>query len=501
MTGDNPFDLSKPRFHGGVFGTPTGPTSEWQPPKMDPAWDKQPNAEGKIELELTRKTSKLIERHRLPGETDDQVIDRKLKITEGNMAARFARDAGIGPSYPSAARFNRDLETRSASFEMNRVLDGIDGKDRESILRQLKRDMRNMPTSADLIYKATHAKVCLGDIVAGRVVGQGAFELAMDSAIAVMPMGVRREAMIAAKGELPMTGARLAMALVDERLLELEESLRPTEQALADLKRKKAGLEFIIQIAAAPQLQKLGETGYHKLLTAWRAGDIFAPSSAHEWDKSLESVLGETAQCIVVQHDWAAAFANAQDFAEGGEFRMPYDETIFEFRISGARVISCVATHDDAANGPSSCITCIETPVGWAMAGYYNLTHGKWVSAKGHDADPIMALVGAQIRAIAITLEAEVAVTEVMRAPHKLNAKRARAGKLPIFDYHVVSLARRARALPLPPAEGEERGTHASPRLHFRRGHWRHFETHKTWIKWMLVGNADLGFVDKHYRL
>jgi hypothetical protein len=33
------------------------------------------------------------------------------------------------------------------------------------------------------------------------------------------------------------------------------------------------------------------------------------------------------------------------------------------------------------------------------------------------------------------------------------------------------------------------------------RGHWRHYERHKTWIKWTLVGDPDLGFVDKHYRL
>jgi hypothetical protein len=37
-------------------------------------------------------------------------------------------------------------------------------------------------------------------------------------------------------------------------------------------------------------------------------------------------------------------------------------------------------------------------------------------------------------------------------------------------------------------------------RLHLRRGHWRHFATYRTWIKWMMVGNPDLGFVDKEYR-
>ena len=49
--------------------------------------------------------------------------------------------------------------------------------------------------------------------------------------------------------------------------------------------------------------------------------------------------------------------------------------------------------------------------------------------------------------------------------------------------------------------EGPGTGTHRSPRLHFRRGHWRHYEDHKTWIRWQMVGNPDLGFVEKQYRL
>jgi hypothetical protein len=40
-----------------------------------------------------------------------------------------------------------------------------------------------------------------------------------------------------------------------------------------------------------------------------------------------------------------------------------------------------------------------------------------------------------------------------------------------------------------------------SPRLHFRRGHHRHYENYKLWIKWQLVGNPDIGFIDKDYKL
>ena len=97
----------------------------------------------------------------------------------------------------------------------------------------------------------------------------------------------------------------------------------------------------------------------------------------------------------------------------------------------------------------------------------------------------------------AICISPEAAVHEVIRAPFRLNKKREHAGKLPILDHHTISLARRQRATPSPFEPGERR----SPRLHWRRGHWRHFDNTRTWIKWMLVGDPDLGFVDKYYRL
>jgi hypothetical protein len=104
------------------------------------------------------------------------------------------------------------------------------------------------------------------------------------------------------------------------------------------------------------------------------------------------------------------------------------------------------------------------------------------------------------IKAACISLEAKVAEIEVVRAPHKLNAARERRGKLPISDYHIINLARRQQVEPLP-LEHKLEAHPRSPRLHFRRGHWRHFVNHKTWINWTLVGDPDLGFIDKHYRL
>jgi hypothetical protein len=120
--------------------------------------------------------------------------------------------------------------------------------------------------------------------------------------------------------------------------------------------------------------------------------------------------------------------------------------------------------------------------------------------------------LAAEIRAVCIMLDAKVAVAEPRsHAGEGLNKKRLREGKTPLKDYHIVTLAKRLRA-------DYERGdpTGIKKRLHWRRGHWRHFTTpggkemyidaegitrSRTWINWQLVGNESLGFVEKHYRL
>jgi hypothetical protein len=80
-------------------------------------------------------------------------------------------------------------------------------------------------------------------------------------------------------------------------------------------------------------------------------------------------------------------------------------------------------------------------------------------------------------------------------APAKLNRQRARRGKLPIFEYHIVDIPRWAREK----AEAQG-GTHASPRLHWRRGHVRRLAAErKTLVRACLVGAAENGFINKDY--
>ena len=76
------------------------------------------------------------------------------------------------------------------------------------------------------------------------------------------------------------------------------------------------------------------------------------------------------------------------------------------------------------------------------------------------------------------------------------NRRKAAEGKPPSYSWRtvVVPPMLRQRAI--------YGGTHASPRLHERRGHWRTLaDGRKVWVRDCLVGNPDLGVVEKDYRV
>lgn len=69
-------------------------------------------------------------------------------------------------------------------------------------------------------------------------------------------------------------------------------------------------------------------------------------------------------------------------------------------------------------------------------------------------------------------------------------------GKPPQFDWHTVKVE------PPKPKQEHQGGTHASPRLHDRRGHLRRFKNGKTcWVKACKVGDASKGVVFKDYEV
>lgn len=211
----------------------------------------------------------------------------------------------------------------------------------------------------------------------------------------------------------------------------------------------------------------------------------------------FEKEIFQQANYFIVQHDWAKAFSGATDYS-GGEFHLPFEVCVFEFRISGKKVVVPAFEVDGQIH-----LSAITLSVGgWYLPGFVaRLSDGRWDITGQYDADQyakVIYFVGEQIKAICVALEAQVADTNIVGIPERLNKARERAGKAPLADHHVIYLAHRHQHQ----GAATSTGVVTRRRLHFRRGHWRHYSAeHKVWVRWTLVGDPDLGFVEKEYRL
>jgi hypothetical protein len=258
---------------------------------------------------------------------------------------------------------------------------------------------------------------------------------------------------------------------------------------LAFDERRKAAFESLLPWTKITeyQLERNDCSRLHKLADAARAGDLLCLDEKDQRSVAKSNdLLFDKAQVFIVMHDWAAAFGDAIGALED-EFVLPYPHCAFEFRISGKTVIAITLQPEDG-----------KATAAWFM----DVGQGRWVfvhSTNDSDQFGTVAAFGfawTQIKSICVALDAEVAAHEVIRAPVALNKKIEKAGRTPVFDHRVVSLAKRYRA-----AADNSNPSGLRRRLHFRRGHWRHYEGRKTWINWMLVGDPSLGFIDKHYSL
>lgn len=189
------------------------------------------------------------------------------------------------------------------------------------------------------------------------------------------------------------------------------------------------------------------------------------------------------APVFLVQRDWGKLLdgVNPSD----NEVRLPYDSCIFEFVFPDVNLLYWVEGEFHVAFMEFS-----NQNRGWGATFLRNGEHQETIQ------DAPWTSMWNTIKAICVVLDAEVAETEVIRAPYKLNKKRIKKGKTPHNDYHIVNLARRHRISN--PLDGHSGGRH---RWHLRRGHWRHYEDHKTWVKWYFAGDPALGTITKDYTI
>ncbi len=279
------------------------------------------------------------------------------------------------------------------------------------------------------------------------------------------------------------------MQKVNNELTEKEQMMKAQHARLSD--DKKVILSMVQWSERPFVIERNDCSRLHLLREAGRKGNLASRLNNKLERFSLNPdgwINSPTLQTFVVQHDWSSALGALED----GEVSIPYDRAAFEFRISGKTVIAIV--FKDELDGDK-----LKMMLHYECDQYWLLQNSD-TTVEDDRKDPIIAAriaIFDQIRAICVAMDAEIATHHVQRAPSALNKKRAEKGKVPLSDYHVVNLAKRHRIAN--PSKGE--GEHGKVRLHFRRGHWRHYETTKTWIKWCLVGNPDLGFINKHYQL
>lgn len=91
--------------------------------------------------------------------------------------------------------------------------------------------------------------------------------------------------------------------------------------------------------------------------------------------------------------------------------------------------------------------------------------------------------------------------SNVRRVEHKPDEKlqkaRAKRGKQPLFSYWTLELEMERTE-----STSGLGGTHASPRVHLRRGHARKLASGKyTWVQACVVGNKKAGMIHKDYAL
>ena len=91
------------------------------------------------------------------------------------------------------------------------------------------------------------------------------------------------------------------------------------------------------------------------------------------------------------------------------------------------------------------------------------------------------------------------AVSDAEPPSKKLNDKRQKSGKTPFYSYKVLTISAHASSQAQAACNGS--GSHASPRVHLRRGHIRRLEHKNVWVNACVVGDKSRGIVEKEYKV
>ena len=90
----------------------------------------------------------------------------------------------------------------------------------------------------------------------------------------------------------------------------------------------------------------------------------------------------------------------------------------------------------------------------------------------------------------------DMRVQAYVPTPHKANVSRTKRGLKPLYEWHTIVIE------PSQTKQKYQGGTHASPRRHQARGHWRTYQSGKRgWVRECFRGDASKGAVFKDYQI
>lgn len=246
----------------------------------------------------------------------------------------------------------------------------------------------------------------------------------------------------------------------------------------------------------------------------------FPPASG---DLVREGPMKETLSSRRIVLAWDDSFADqsqlSTDFGEPGVYVMSiyFDDTERRWAVAPCGAFTPLA----------NLVTCLADANNLDPLVARTLLHKQAVTAKTHvlqaiyfEAFPQFAqLLASDIGQEAATARMQLDVRDEVMCTHsfcltvncvnvtvgalasetKLNAKRIRNGKPPLYDYKVLELpeprSREASGLQL-------EGLRLSPRMHLRRGHPRRLgDGRLTYVRAAMVGSNQAGVVDKEYRV
>ena len=272
---------------------------------------------------------------------------------------------------------------------------------------------------------------------------------------------------------------------------EADKGLRNAKAKKRALKNKLANVKMLADMCPDGNVQLMpGRQCFEEFLAALRERHVFAADKDEAVRLAYKSICN--AHCFVFSQSYASLLKDTD--ADQGEFRLPYPWCAWQFRFGNedeATDMIAITLQKEMEMYISVAFKGIDT---WVTLTPDAMPFDRY-AAEERKSTSVGPWVCDEIRAASIMLEAEIAIEDVVRIPHRSNVARQREGKTPLLSYSTIDLRHRKRY------EGVGDNPQGTRRLHFRRGHWRHYATHKVWIKWQVVGDPTKGVVLSDYRL